>query len=130
MRHTPILRHVDSDGLSGVARLGVAGTGCRPFRANHFVAGRVPRALPWADGLKPFGLKDGARSAHTIHLARGNEHHNCRPLRQGRNRIRACPPTRQRRNDAIAQGNALGTRAIQTHSALKGRNAGAHSPRW
>ena len=29
--------------------------GCRPLRADHFIPGRVPRALPWADELKPFG---------------------------------------------------------------------------
>ncbi len=38
-----------------IAQVGLAHSGCCPFRANCRVCGRVPRALPWADESWPFG---------------------------------------------------------------------------
>ncbi len=125
--------------LVRVARLGEAMTGGCPFRASHFVGGRVPRALPWADewkpfglepcadgwesfglefwadGLKPFGLRSATHSTQMVHPAWHNNH-------------RALCLPRQRRSDSIAQGNALGTRANQSILALKGRDSAYTRP--
>jgi len=34
----------------------------RPFRAEKWFGGRVPRALPWAEEFWPFGLEQGWRA--------------------------------------------------------------------